>query len=98
MSGVTVNLDTAFSPYLVSGNLLHVCRAILGHDQGGAGGGGGRGGRGGARGGRGGMRGGRGGGGFGGAPAGPMPTSFTPIEVRELKHKLKTAKVRLTHR
>lgn len=53
MSGVTVNLDTAFSPYLVSGNLLHVCRAILGHDQGGAGGGGGRGGRGGARGGRG---------------------------------------------
>ncbi|GAA5854435.1 hypothetical protein JCM5353_003413 [Sporobolomyces roseus] len=97
MSGVTVNLDTAFSPYLVSGNLLHVCRAILGHDQGGAGGGGGRGGRGGARGGRGGMRGG-GRGGFAGGAGGAPPTSFSPVEIRELKHKLKTAKVRLTHR
>ncbi|GAA6023079.1 hypothetical protein JCM11491_002325 [Sporobolomyces phaffii] len=98
MNGVVVNLDTAFSPYLLSGNLLHVCRAILGHDQQGGGGfpGGDRGGRGGFRGGRGGGRGGRGGGFAGGAVA--PPASFSDRDVRELRHKLKTAKIRLTHR
>lgn len=45
----------------------------------------------------GGMRGG-GRGGFAGGAGGAPPTSFSPVEIRELKHKLKTAKVRLTHR
>ncbi|GAA6064191.1 hypothetical protein JCM10212_005772 [Sporobolomyces blumeae] len=100
MKGLVVNLDTAFSPYLISGNLVHVCRAILGHDQtGGAGGFGGRGGRGGRGGARGG-RGGRGGGGFGaaGGGAGALPTTFTMPEIGQLKRKLKSAKVRLCPR
>ncbi|GAA5897871.1 argonaute/piwi family protein [Sporobolomyces salmoneus] len=95
MNGVVVNLDTAFSPYITSGNLLHVCRAILGHDQQG-GGGGGPPGRGGFRGGRGGGRGGRGG--FVGGQAQGPPKTFSERDIRELRHKLKTAKVRLTHR
>ncbi|GAA5968532.1 hypothetical protein JCM3765_006724 [Sporobolomyces pararoseus] len=96
MNGVVVNLDTAFSPYIMSGNLLHVCRAILGHDQTAGGGPGGRGGFQG-RGGRGGGRGGRGGFQQGGQVVAP-PKSFTDRDIRELRHKLKTAKVRLTHR
>ncbi|GAA5934977.1 argonaute/piwi family protein [Sporobolomyces koalae] len=97
MNGIVVNLDTAFSPYIIAGNLLHVCRAILGHDQQGGGDfGGGRGGRGGARGGRGGRGGGRGGAMGGGGR--PPPASFSDRDIRELRHKLKTAKVRLNHR
>lgn len=95
MNGVVVNLDTAFSPYITSGNLLHVCRAILGHDQQ-SGGGAAGGGRGGFRGGRGGGSGGRGG--FVGGQMGGPPKSFSERDIRELRHKLKTAKVRLTHR
>ncbi|GAA5908226.1 hypothetical protein JCM5296_000418 [Sporobolomyces johnsonii] len=92
MLGIAVNLDTAFSPYIVSGNLLHVCRAITGRDQGG-GAPAGRGGRGGFRGGRGGAR-----GGFGGA-GGPVASGpFSDREIHELKRKLRNSKVRVTHR
>ncbi|CEQ42290.1 SPOSA6832_04106, partial [Sporobolomyces salmonicolor] len=92
MLGIAINLDTAFSPYIVSGNLLHICRVIIGRDQGG-GAPAGRGGRGGFRGGRGGAR-----GGFGGA-GGPVASGpFSDGELRELKRKLRNSKVRVNHR
>ncbi|GAA5922205.1 hypothetical protein JCM1841_000674 [Sporobolomyces salmonicolor] len=92
MLGIAINLDTAFSPYIVSGNLLHICRVIIGRDQGG-GAPAGRGGRGGFRGGRGGAR-----GGFGGA-GGPVASGpFSDGELCELKRKLRNSKVRVNHR
>ncbi|BGP57316.1 Protein argonaute [Rhodotorula sphaerocarpa] len=104
MSGMVVNLDSAYSPYLVTGKLLQVCNMILGREQQG-GGGYGAGGRGGGRGGRAGpgARGGRGGGrgGLGGAPGGGGPavqTPFSPAELLHLKKMLRRAKVRVTHR
>ncbi|GAA5992363.1 hypothetical protein JCM10908_000447 [Rhodotorula pacifica] len=98
MSGMVVNLDTAYSPYIVTGQLLQVCNALVGREQ--QAGGGGGGGRGGARGGgRGGGRGGRGGGGFGGAGGGrPATGPFNLHEITHLKRMLRGAKVRVTHR
>ncbi|BGP25278.1 argonaute [Rhodotorula toruloides] len=89
VSGMVVNLDSAFSPFIVAGDLLSVCNAIVGRQQtqGGPPQRGGRGGRGGPR-------------GRGGYPAAgrAMPASFSDQELRELKRKLGNAKVRVTHR
>ncbi|GAA6007032.1 argonaute/piwi family protein [Rhodotorula paludigena] len=95
VSGIVLNADTAFSPYIITGKLLDVCNAIVGRAQTGAAqGGGGRGGRGGFRGGRGGGR-----GGFGGSAPLPSPVApFRDLELHHLKRKLKNAKVRVTHR
>ncbi|BGO92079.1 Protein argonaute [Rhodotorula toruloides] len=89
VSGMVVNLDSAYSPYIVTGDLLSVCNAIVGRQQtqGGAPQRGGRGGRGGPR-------------GRGGYPAAgrAMPANFSDQEIRELKRKLGNSKVRVTHR
>ncbi|GAA5925866.1 hypothetical protein JCM10213_007307 [Rhodosporidiobolus nylandii] len=90
-SGMVVNLDTAFSPYIITGQLRAVCNAIVGRAAPGAqqqpaG-----------RGGRGGFRGGRGGG-FGGTGGRPDAGPYSPHELHELKRKLVGAKVRVTHR
>lgn len=98
MSGMVVNLDTAHSPYIITGQLLQVCNAMVGREQQAGGFGGGRGGgRGGARGGRGGG-GPRGGGGFGGAGGRPASGPFDQREIIHLKRMLRGAKVRVTHR
>ncbi|GAA6003090.1 hypothetical protein JCM10207_001981 [Rhodosporidiobolus poonsookiae] len=89
-TGMVVNLDSAFSPYIVSGQLKTVCNAIVGRGQGG--GAPPARGRGGFRG-----RGGRGGG-FGGSGGRPDVGPFSMQEIHELKKKLKGAKVRVTHR
>ncbi|ORY89743.1 Piwi domain-domain-containing protein [Leucosporidium creatinivorum] len=96
-SGMVVNLDTAYSPYLTSGKLLTVCSTIVGRPQAGSGGAA-------ARGGRGGVRGRGGGGGWGGRGGVAMPSSGRPVEefsraeLHELKRKLKGANVRVLHR
>ncbi|GAA5867311.1 hypothetical protein JCM3774_003541 [Rhodotorula dairenensis] len=95
ISGMVVNLDTAYSPYIVTGQLLQVCNALVGREQQAGAGGGRGGGRGGARGGRGG---GRGGGGFGGAGGRPAMGPFDQRELVHLKRMLRGAKVRVTHR
>ncbi|GAA5915403.1 hypothetical protein JCM6882_001414 [Rhodosporidiobolus microsporus] len=80
-TGMVVNLDTSYSPFIVTGKLREVCNAIVGRATAGAPAAG-RGGRGGFRGGRGGR-----GGGFGGAggrpdagPAGRGPVRVTHRE------------------
>ncbi|GAA5826421.1 hypothetical protein JCM11251_002359 [Rhodosporidiobolus azoricus] len=91
-SGMAVNLDTSYSPFIVTGKLRDVCNAIVGRAQAGAAPAG-RGGRGGFRGGRGGGR-----GGFGGAGGRPDAGPYDQRELHELKKKLVGAKVRVTHR
>ncbi|GAA6042866.1 hypothetical protein JCM8097_007198 [Rhodosporidiobolus ruineniae] len=90
-TGMVVNLDTAYSPYIMTGELRKVCDAIVGRGQAGAPAG--RGGRGGFRGGRGGR-----GGGFGGAGATHATGPYNQQELHEIKRKLVGAKVRVTHR
>ncbi|BGP00148.1 Protein argonaute [Rhodotorula toruloides] len=89
VSGMVVNLDSAYSPYIVTGDLLSVCNAIVGRQQtqGGPPQRGGRGGRGGPR-------------GRGGYPAAgrALPANVSDQEIRELKRKLGNSKVRVTHR
>lgn len=91
VSGMVVNLDSAYSPYIVTGELLAVCNAIVGRQQmqGGPPQRGGRGSRGGPR-------------GRGGYPAGgravPVSAAFSDLELRELRRKLTNSKVRVTHR
>lgn len=95
-TGMVVNLDSAYSPYIITGKLLQVCNAIVGREQqaGGMPAGGGRGGRGG----RGGARGGAAfaASGGGGRPGAPAP--FNQYELIHLKKMLRGAKVRVTHR
>ncbi|BGP40812.1 Protein argonaute [Rhodotorula kratochvilovae] len=91
-SGIVLNADSAFTPYIITGKLLDVCNAIVGRAQSSSQAG--RGGRGGFRGGRGG----RGGGGFGGSGGPPATAPFNEFELHQLKRKLKGAKVRVTHR
>ncbi|GAA5971084.1 hypothetical protein JCM11641_004138 [Rhodosporidiobolus odoratus] len=87
-SGMVVNLDTAFSPYIITGQLRHVCNAIVGRGAAAQ-----PAGRGGFRGGRGGGR-----GGFGGGGGRPDTGPYSAQELHELKKKLVGAKVRVTHR
>ncbi|KAN0062034.1 Protein argonaute [Thecaphora frezii] len=98
MSGLVVNVDAAFSAFLSGGDFLTVAAKILNLIPGGDGGGG---------------RGGRGGRGRGGPPGrgsypgrpradgGPIPfpvSSLSPVQLQELRRRLKGCQVRVTHR